>query len=114
MKGYSTFPRAPGMKPHHHIDKCHIQDTHWGGVLPTSAEMQSVYSTTPANCTGVTNRKMPYIEPQKHTHNVTACMLFETKMSLPVKGLRKILHLESSLDFYQYFNNCVTQKTYLH
>ena len=50
MKGLSAFPKAPAsLEPHHQIVLCHIQDTH-GGSYP-SAEVQSVYSTTPANWT---------------------------------------------------------------
>ena len=33
MKGYSTFPKSPRIKPHHQIDLRQIQDTRWG-VLP--------------------------------------------------------------------------------
>ena len=43
-----TFTKAPKLEPHHKIVWCHIQDTPWGGVL-SSAEMQSVYSTVPAD-----------------------------------------------------------------
>ena len=51
MKGYSAFPKAPTLlEPHRQIVYCHIQDTCWkgGGSYP-SAEVQSVYSTVPAN-----------------------------------------------------------------
>ena len=35
MKSGSVFPKPPAfLKPHHQIVLCHIQDTHWGGVLP--------------------------------------------------------------------------------
>ena len=41
MKGYSAFPKAPALlEPHHQIVQCHIQDTHSG---------ESVYSTAPAD-----------------------------------------------------------------
>ena len=48
IKGYSTFAKASGLEPHNHIV---ISKTLIGvgcGSLP-SAEMQSLYSTTPAN-----------------------------------------------------------------
>ena len=45
MKGYSAFPKAPALlKPHHHIWTLVIG----GGSYP-SAEVQSVYSTAPAD-----------------------------------------------------------------
>ena len=35
MKRYSAFPQAlASLEPHHQIVQCHIQDTHWGWVLP--------------------------------------------------------------------------------
>ena len=74
MKGFSAFPKAQRLEPHHQIAQCHIQDTLlWSltplqrssrGILlpqPTgpqdtrqgesypSAEKQSVYSTAPAD-----------------------------------------------------------------
>ena len=50
MKGYSAFPKAPAsLEPYHQIVYCHIQDTRWGWSYP-SAEVQSVYSTAPADC----------------------------------------------------------------
>ena len=50
MKGYSAFPKAPALlEPHHQIVKCHIQDTRWRGGSYPSAEVQSVYSTAPAD-----------------------------------------------------------------
>ena len=49
MRGCSAFPKAPAsLVPHHQIVYCHKQDTHWGGSYP-SAEVQSVYSTAPAD-----------------------------------------------------------------
>ena len=49
MKGCTAFPKAPAsLEPHHQIVWCHIQGNHWVGVLP-SAEVQSVYSTAPAD-----------------------------------------------------------------
>ena len=49
MKVYSAFLKAPALlKPHHWIVLCYIQDTRWGGSYP-SAEIRSVYSTTPAD-----------------------------------------------------------------
>ena len=48
-KRCSAFPKAPALLwPHHQIDKCHIQNTHWRNSYP-SAEVQSVYSTAPAD-----------------------------------------------------------------
>ena len=48
-KGYSAFPKAPALlEPRNQIVKCHSQGTSWGGYYP-SAEMHSVYSTTPAD-----------------------------------------------------------------
>ena len=41
MKEYSIFPKAPGLEPHHQIVV--------GGEFYPSAEMQSVYSTVPAD-----------------------------------------------------------------
>ena len=52
MKEYSAFPKAPAsLESHHQIVQCHNQGTHWsggGGSYP-STEVQSVYSTAPAN-----------------------------------------------------------------
>ena len=49
MKGYSAFPKAPAlMKPLYQIFLSHVR-TLIGRVSYPSAEMQSVYSTTPAN-----------------------------------------------------------------
>ena len=49
MKGYFAFPQALVLlEPHHQIVLCHIQDTCWRGAYP-SAEVQSVYSTAPAD-----------------------------------------------------------------
>ena len=33
LKGYSTFPKAPALDPHHRIVLCHIEDTLWVEVL---------------------------------------------------------------------------------
>ena len=50
MKEYSAFPKAPALlEPHHQIVSCHIQDTLYGGGSYPSAEVQSVYSTAPAD-----------------------------------------------------------------
>ena len=48
MKEYSTFPKVPGLEPHHQIVLCHNQNTGVEGSY-LSAEMQSVYSTTSAD-----------------------------------------------------------------
>ena len=49
MKKYSAFPKAPALlEPHHQIVLCHIR-TLVGRVSYPSAEMKSVFSTTPAN-----------------------------------------------------------------
>ena len=49
IKEYSTFPKAPALvEPHNEIVQCHIQVTHGGGSYP-SIEVQSVYSTAPAD-----------------------------------------------------------------
>ena len=49
MKGCSVFLKTPALlEPHHEIVWCHIQDTHCGGPYPFT-EVQSVYSTTPAD-----------------------------------------------------------------
>ena len=48
MKRYSTFTRAPGLEPRHHIVLYHIRTlAEWWPY--SSAEMQSVYSTALAN-----------------------------------------------------------------
>ena len=47
IKGYSKFPKVPALlEPHPQIILCLIQDTCWWGFYP-SAEMQSMYSTSP-------------------------------------------------------------------
>ena len=43
MKGYSTFPKAPGLEPHHQMDHNHIQASN------LSSKKQSAHSTTPAD-----------------------------------------------------------------
>ena len=51
MKGYFAFLKTPPLLDWSltiRLFRCHILDTHWGGSHP-SAEMQLVYSTTPAN-----------------------------------------------------------------
>ena len=49
MKRCSIFPKAPALlEPHHQTVKCHIKNTCWGGGYP-SAEVQSLYSTAPAD-----------------------------------------------------------------
>ena len=48
IKGYSIFPKAPVLlEPHHQMVECHTQ--HSLEVSYPSAEMQSVYSTVPAD-----------------------------------------------------------------
>ena len=48
MKEYSAFPKAPAsLEPQHQIVYCHIR-TLVGGSF-SSAEVQSVYFTAPAN-----------------------------------------------------------------
>ena len=48
MNGCSAFPKAIALlELPHQIVQCHIQDTHW--FFYPSAEMQSVYSTAPAD-----------------------------------------------------------------
>ena len=47
IKGYSIFPKSARLESCHQMIYYQNQDTHGGGVLP--AEMQSVYSTDPAN-----------------------------------------------------------------
>ena len=52
MMGYSAFPKAPALlKPHPQIVLCHIQDTRFLGGQGSypSAEVQTVYSTAPAD-----------------------------------------------------------------
>ena len=51
MKGCSAFPKAPAsLEPHHQIVLCHISRTLVEGRESyTSAEMQLVYSTAPAD-----------------------------------------------------------------
>ena len=34
MKGFSAFPKPPGLEPHHQIVLCHIQDTWWECLSP--------------------------------------------------------------------------------
>ena len=34
MVGYSTFPKAPGLEPHHQVILCHAQDTPRGELTP--------------------------------------------------------------------------------
>ena len=45
MKGCTALPKAPALLKTHH--QRHMQDTLWGGY--TSAGVQLVYSTAPAN-----------------------------------------------------------------
>ena len=49
MKEYTAFPKTPALlEPNHQIVYSHKQDT-LGRVSYPSAEMQSVYSTVPAD-----------------------------------------------------------------
>ena len=53
-KSHFTFLEAPAfLEPHHMIIECNIHDARWrrGGAY-NSAEMQSVYSTAPADWDG--------------------------------------------------------------
>ena len=50
MKGYSTFPRAPGLEPDNQMVQYHIQ--HSLGWSYRSAEIQSSYSTATADYAG--------------------------------------------------------------
>ena len=34
MKGYSTFPKAPGLKHHYQMILCHIKNTSWRWLTP--------------------------------------------------------------------------------
>ena len=44
MKGCSGFPKAPALlEPHRQIVWCHIQDTHWAGVLPLCRDIVGVF-----------------------------------------------------------------------
>ena len=61
MKGYSAFPKAPALlEPHHQIVYCHIR-TLVRASYP-SAEVQSVYSTAPADLANVLMRFSVNIE----------------------------------------------------
>ena len=42
MKGYSTFPKAPGLECHPQTVSCHIQETDWK-VLPVCRDAVSVF-----------------------------------------------------------------------
>ena len=46
---YFTFPKTPGLKPHHQIPFSVISKTLVEGCLTPSAEVLSVYSTTPVD-----------------------------------------------------------------
>ena len=57
-EGVSTFPKAPALQePHHQIVRCYIQDTRLRGVSYACADVQSVYSTAPADWAVVRLRK---------------------------------------------------------
>ena len=44
MKGCSAFPKVPALLgPHHQIIKCHIQNSHGGGVLSLCWDAVSVF-----------------------------------------------------------------------
>ena len=50
MKDFSTFPKAPGLKPHIQMVENHIQDICSDeGAFYSTAVMQSVYSTNSAD-----------------------------------------------------------------
>ena len=62
MKRYSTFLKAPRLEHHQQMFLYHIQDTHWVGEgFHPSEEMQSTYSTSPAdktyNCLVITGHR---------------------------------------------------------
>ena len=73
MKRYSAFPETPALlEPHHHIVKCHNQNTHWGGVgvLPLCREAVVVfYSPTPADGTNLNKTLVEGVERQDWTCN---------------------------------------------
>ena len=48
ITGYSTFPKAPQLEPHHQIALCHIQDSRQVEYY-TSAKMQWMKFLTPAD-----------------------------------------------------------------
>ena len=45
MKRYSTFPKAPGLEPHHHMHFSFISRTLNRREFYLSAELHSAYST---------------------------------------------------------------------
>ena len=51
IKGHFAFLKTPALlEPHHQIIRLHILETRYGRIYP-SAEMQSAYSTVPADRT---------------------------------------------------------------
>ena len=47
IKGYSKFPKASVLEPHHQMVKCHVQDTHWGErVLPLCRDAVDIFYST--------------------------------------------------------------------
>ena len=48
MKGFSTFPKSPGLELNHQIIRSYMQDIRWGD-LTSSLEMQSKYTTAPVD-----------------------------------------------------------------
>ena len=54
MKGYSTFPQTPRLKPHHHIVYCHIRENRWWRVLPRCRNAVGVfYNHSRRGCKGI-------------------------------------------------------------
>ena len=44
MKECSAFPKvSASLEPHHQIVQCHIQDTHWEGVLLLCSDAVAVF-----------------------------------------------------------------------
>ncbi len=83
MKGYSIFLKGPSLlEPPHQIVWYHIQDTRWAGVLPTPAEMQSVYSTAPADWDG---REIAKLRPRSRR------VLPTVELLCSFSGLKKVL-----------------------
>ena len=66
MKRYTTFPKSSTLEPWHQMVYCHIQDTCWWGGSDPFAEMQTAYSTTPADWVvlfqGETFSSLPHLQ----------------------------------------------------
>ena len=98
MKGYSTFPKAPELEPHHQMGFSIMSRTYYRESYPT-AEVQLVYSTVPTDRAGIQSN---YTWEQS-IFSLVAKLVFEPQKILISSVHIFIYHAKNCLD---YGTNC--------